>query len=126
MILDDANISKAAGVARLPVTFHKDDVAASQADAKVAAFKPGFAFEIVGVQHFAAGVAAAASYTVKIGTTAATTATTPAAGARGDAALAAVISGGAGDEINLHVTTDGLGSLTDLAVVVLIRPTATR
>jgi hypothetical protein len=126
MILDDANISKGAGVARLPVTFHKDDVAISQADAKVAAFKPGFAFEIVGVQHFAAGVVAAASYVVKIGATAAISATTPAAGARGDATLAAAVSGGAGSEINLHVTTDGTGTLTDLTVVVLIRPTATR
>jgi hypothetical protein len=128
--IQDRDIHADANIARVPLTFHKDDVAISQADVKVASFKPGYDFEIVGVQHFAAGVAANASYMVKIGATnALDAAAVPVAATRGDATLHATRANRQGteaDEINLHVTTDGTGTLTDLSVIVLIRPRGLR
>jgi hypothetical protein len=105
-------------------------VAISQADVLQDSYLPGYAFEIVSIQHFAGALDAAASYDLKIGTTSALTAAeVPVAATREDAVLNATLAnlkGGATDAINLHATTDGSGTFTGLKVRVTIRPQGTR
>lgn len=126
MTIRDENVSRGAAVARETITLGRDDVAANQAAVLVDAYRPGFPFRIVDVQHFAGGVGPNASYDVRINAaTALNAAAVPAAGARGNAVLAAsesALTGDADDVINLHVTTDGTGSLADLSVKIGIVP----
>lgn len=130
MITQDQDLAESAGVAREYITLRPVNVAASAAGTKIAAVKPGYAFEIVGVQHFVGTVTATASYDVKIGTTSAlSAAAVPVAATRGDAALGATTAarkGTADDEINLHATTDASGALSDVQVIVVIRPQGLR
>lgn len=121
------NLRAADPIAQQVITLGCKDVAISQADVLQDAFQPGYAFEIVGVEHFTDNIAATASYLVKIGTTNAISAATPTADTRGDATLVAgAVLGSATDVINLHATTDGSGTFTDLRVRVTIRPQGMR
>src|SRR5690606_37150289 len=82
--VQDRDIHREAKLALQHVTLRPADVSDSEEDTKIASFKPGFAFEIVGVQHFVGAVTAEASYDVKIGTTSALAAAAePAAATRG-------------------------------------------
>lgn len=123
----DRHFEKDASFIRETIVLGTPAVAISQADVLFDSFKPGFAFEIESIEHFAEAVTAAASYDVKIGTTTALTAAeVPVAATREDAVLHATeanIRGTATEEINLHCTTDGSGLLTGLKVKVTIRPT---
>lgn len=122
----DENISRDAAVARQVITLHRDDVAASQAAALIAAFRPGFPFRVVDVQHFTGAVAGVSTYDLRIGAASAlAAAAAPVAATRGNAGLAAdgdALVGDADDVLNLHVTTNGAGALTDLTVHVTIVP----
>ena len=92
-------------------------------------FVPGYAFEIVDVQHFAEEVIATASCIVKIAARDAVSAITPTSGARGTATLSttpANVVGTAAEAINLHCTTNATGLLEGLKVHVTIRPQGLR
>lgn len=103
------------------ITLAVQSVGISESDTLFDSFVPGNKFDVLSVQHFAEAVTATASYTVKIGTAAATSATTPTADTRGDATLTASVRGTATDALNLHCTTDGTGAFTGLKVKVRVR-----
>ncbi len=130
MIVDETNFRGDSPIARETIKLSVQTVAISQNDVKVDSFKPGYRFQVVGVEHFAEDVAATASYDVKIGTTSVlNAAAVPVADTRGDAPLhgtLANLQGEASEEINLHVTTNGTGTFTGLKVRVTIRPQGTR
>ncbi len=130
MIVDEANFKGDSPLAQEAILLVVQTVAISQNDVKADSCKPGYPFQVVSVEHFAEDIAATASYDVKIGTTSAlNAAAVPVADTRGDAALSGTLAnlqGSASDEINLHVTTDGTGTLTGLKVRVTIRPQGTR
>ncbi len=93
-------------------------------------YKPGYGFEILGIQHIVDEIVATANYDVKIGSTSALAAAeVPVAHTREDAALsstAANKAGSASEAINLHCTTNATGLLAGLKVHVTIRPTGLR
>jgi len=126
MPVTERHFKKDAGFIRQTIALGSPSVPISQADVLHDAYKPGFAFKIVAIEHFAESVTAAADYDVKIGTTSALAAAeVPTADAREDAVLnatAANLNGSATDVINLHCTTDGSGLLVGLKVKVTIRP----
>ncbi len=123
----DRDIKNDAKVALRHISFARSAVPASQAALLIGSFQPGYAFEIVSVQHLAKTVTATASYQLKIGTTNATSATTPTAATRGNATLTAgALQGDEDDVINLHATTNGSGAFADLEVIVTIRPLGLR
>jgi hypothetical protein len=126
MLTELENVKADNPIAQQTITMGAMSIPISQADVLFDSFKPGFAFEIVGIEHFAADQVDTASYIVDIGTTAACTATTVVDDTRGDATLTANVLGTAAHEINLHCTTDGSGTLTDLRVRVTIRPVGLR
>jgi len=125
MITEVENILKTSPLAYRDVLLCVDAVTTGQAAVKFDAFKPGFPFEVVSVQHYAEALVANASYDVKIGTTSVLNALeVPVAATREDGVLtstSANLRGSATDVINLHVTTDGSGEFTGLKVRVRIR-----
>lgn len=131
MIVEDGDIAAGAAALLVPVTFHQDDVGAGITDAIQGSFKPGFAFEIVGVQTFQAS-SSGASVDVKIGTTSALSAahSLGTGAARADATLNGTGANKRGDKdavIHLHVTTAATtGVIADLTVWVMVRPQACR
>ena len=107
------------------ITLSVDDVPISQANVLFDSFKPGYAFEILAVQHYAEAVTAAADYDIDIEAVSALAAhEVPTAVTREDAVLATAVAarrGSATDAINLRVTTDGSGLFTGLKVKVTLR-----
>lgn len=126
MGVEDRHIDKNAKVAQRTIAFAVDDVGAGVADGLRGSFVPGYAYEIVGVQHFFRSVTAVCSYMVKNGTTAAlSAAAVPVTATRADASLHAALANRRGtktDAINLHLTTDGGGAAEEGTVYVTIRP----
>lgn len=132
-MLIDNGLVKAGDVnpyAQETIVLAVDSVGNSETDTLFDSYVPGYAFEVVGVQHFAEAVTAAASYDLKIATTTALTAAeVPTAATREDGALSATkasLRGTAAEALNLHATTDGSGLLTGLKVKVRIRPQGQR
>lgn len=124
----DKKVDKDAAIAEKLIPFAIDDVGNSEADTLLGAFNPGYDFEIIGVQAFAASATAGASVDVKIATTSALSAAldldADANGARADAVLSGTLASVRGlstEDINVHVTTDGTGTVEGLVVYVLIR-----
>lgn len=112
------------------ISFAVASVDKEAADVLLAAFQPGYAFEIVSVQHFFGAVTANASYDVKIGEDSALEdPAEPADAEHGAAELAESYldrRGGPSDIINLHATTDETGALEGGHVLVTIRPVGLR
>jgi len=125
MPITDRNVDQGAAFAQHEVVLGARDIPISQADVLIDAFVPGFPFEITSVQHFADAIVAAATYMVKVAAVDALAAeTAPTAVTRGDATLHATLAnrrGGATDPINLHMTSDGSGLMTDLKVRVVFQ-----
>lgn len=125
MPLGDKGAKVSADYAKHLVVLGAKDVAISQADILQDAHKPGFPFQIVAVEHFATDQVDTATYMVKIGTVDALAAETGVTDlTRGDATLHATLAnllGAVGDVINLHATTNGSGTFTDLKVRVTYR-----
>jgi hypothetical protein len=100
--------------------------ATGQADLKAFSTRPGFGFEVVGVETFCSGKAGTVTANVKIGTASVLSgAASFTAGSRVSASLAASASARRGtstSDLNVHYTTDGTGALTNGFVVVRIRP----
>lgn len=92
-------------------------------------YVPGYAFEILGVQHIVDGIVATATCMVQIAARDAVAAITPTAATRGDASLsgtAANLVGTGAEAINLRGTTNATGELMGLKVHVTIRPQGLR
>jgi hypothetical protein len=110
---------------RREILLFVDDVPISQANVLFDSFKPGYAFEVLAVQHYAEAITAAADYDVDIGAVSCLAAhEVPTAVTREDAVLATAKSarrGTAAEALNLRVTTDGSGLFTGLKVRVTIR-----
>lgn len=127
MTVHHKHVHKNSPLARNTILLSSPSVPISQANVLYDSFVPGYAFEIVDVQHFAEGVTAAADYDVDIGAASALAAhEVPTADTREDAVLATALAsrrGSATDAINLRCTTDGSGLLVGLKVHVTIRPT---
>jgi hypothetical protein len=121
----DRSVDPDAAFAQHEIMLGANDIAISQSDILQDAHKPGFPFEIVRVEHFTDAIAATATYMVKIGTTDALAAeTAPTADTLGEATLTTTLAnrkGSATDVINLHATTDGSGTFTDLRVRVIYK-----
>jgi hypothetical protein len=125
MAVLDRKIHKNANVARDHIAFEVATVV-SLTDAKVGAYKPGFAFQVVGVQVFARTVTATISVQVKIGTVSVLTgAVTPVAATLTEGTLSGTLAnvrGSKSDTIFVELTTNASGAATNLGVVVIIRP----
>lgn len=125
MPITDRNVDQGADFAQHQIVLGARDIPISQSDVLMDSFLPGFPFEIVAVQHFADAITAAATYMVKVVAVDALAAeTAPTAVTRGDATLHATVAnrrGGATDPINLHMTSDGTGVMTDLKVRVVFQ-----
>jgi hypothetical protein len=133
MIVEADNFRGDSPIVRRTIPFHVDDVLGDVADGLRAAYKPGYAFEIVNVQVLARDVTAQASANVKIGTTSALAAAEDldvlGDATLGDVALSATLANRRGTNasaINIHVTTDTAGRIEELQVYVTIRPQDTR
>lgn len=125
-ITQDRDIAPDGAIPLRHITLSRAAVAASQTALLIGSVKPGYAFEIVGVQHLVGTVTGTASYQVKIGTVAATTATTPVAATRGDATLSTTVQGTATSVINLHATTASGAALAEAGVIITLRPLGLR
>lgn len=128
MSVRDRDIDKTAKVVEKTITFQVDEVGNGVSAATRGQFKPGFAFEVVGVQCFARDVTAQASVDVQIGSTSVLSAAIDldATGdaTRADGTLSATLAsrrGSASDVISVKPTTDGGGDISDLTVYVTLR-----
>jgi|GEM_PF-1110856 len=101
------------------ITAHKSSVTSSQADVEVFEFDPSENLTLEEVQVYCTAVVATASVDVKEGgTTVLSSAATPAAGL----VVKPTISDGSiasANNVTVHVTTDGSGSITDLTVMLV-------
>ncbi len=102
---------------------HSRSLPISQADVKVFTFTPGYNFEIVGFKVYTDAIVATVTTILKKGTTAVTAAVTPVADTEVDGPILQVGNqyGDADDTLNVHMTSDGSGTLTDATVTVLFR-----
>lgn len=100
--------------------------AVSQAGVKAASIKPGYAFEIVGVDVYALGVTAIISADAKIsGVSVLTGVVTPVAATIVPGTLVSSVAGRRGsatDTIDVHYTTNGTGAATQFLVIVRYKP----
>lgn len=124
------NIHRDSPLAKRDVVLSVQSVGNDEAATLFDSYKPGFPFEVVGVQHFAEAIVATASYDVQIGSTSVLAAAeVPTADTREDGVLSATWAnrlGGAADELNLKCTTNASGTLTGLKVKVTIIPQGCR
>ena len=100
--------------------------ATAQGDVKAFSLRPGYGFQVIGVQAYCRSEVGAVTADVKIGTTSVLSAAVAFVTAtRVDGVLAASLAarrGTAAGELNVHFTSDGTGALTNGFVVVTIRP----
>ena len=113
---------------RQVITLSAPSVPISQTDQPYDSIVPGYAFRIVGVQHFAESITAAVDYNVTVGGRAAVDDQVPVEDVRGDATLgvAANLAGSSTEAIVLESTTDGSGLAVGLKVHVTIEPQGLR
>jgi hypothetical protein len=121
-------LRKTSPLAKTTFTLSIQTVGNSQTDLAVDSFLPGFAFQIVAVQHFAEAVTATADYNVTCGGRSAVNNQVPTAATRAAATLsttAANLLGTNAEAVVLQATTDGSGAFTGLKVRVTIVPQGT-
>ena len=125
MPVEEKHMKASDDIHRREILLSVDSVPISQADVLFDSFKPGYAFEVLAVQHFAESVTATADYDVDIGAVSALAAhEVPVADTREDAVLAtakAARRGTAAEALNLRCTTNGSGLFVGLKVRVTIR-----
>ena len=130
MGVKDRHIDKDAKVAIKTIALPFDDIGAGVAGLLRGSYIPGYAFIILGVQHFVRDITANFSYMVKVdATNALSAAAVPADATRGDASLHATranLKGASTSAINLYLTTDGGGAAEEGTVYVTIRPLGLR
>ena len=124
MSVTDANVVEGSeGRLSHQARSHSRSLPISQTDEKVFTFTPGYNFEIVGFSVYTDAITAAVTTILKKGTTAVTAAVTPVADTEVKGTILVVGNqyGSATDTINVHMTSDGSGILTDATVTVLFR-----
>lgn len=116
--------SEALTLGRELIYLEDADVPSDQNDVLVADFTPGYAFQITKVEHWVDSINATAEYDLEIGGVSALAAhETPTAGTWEEATLSGTASDLEGTDqeaLNLRVTTDSTGSMTNLRVRITI------
>lgn len=107
-----------------PINFYVPAVAISQTDELIYKHVPGFAFEVVDFQIHVSDQIDTASLMLKKGTTdVLSAALTPVDADQVNGALVLTLArfGTETDELNVHVTTDGSGEITDINGTIWVR-----